>query len=148
MQMRRERLAMVVTHLGANDRLVELPWLENDLRIDQSDWVILSREGWRSVADGDPGVWPALERKLLIGFYVSQPELILAVGHEAGRGAACAAAGRHDVRRIVRRIRSLFLPAGIAGFWANADGTHETVAGLGGGDSADAALALGTVPAA
>jgi hypothetical protein len=60
----RERLAIVVTHRGANDRLVGLPRLEADVGADQSDCVVLSRDGWRAAADGDPTIWPALERKL------------------------------------------------------------------------------------
>ena len=77
----RERSAIVVTDLGAKDRLAGVPWIETDAGAHQSDWVVLPRDGWRAVADGDPAVWPALERKLLVGLYVSEPELILVVDH-------------------------------------------------------------------
>jgi len=35
----REQLAIVVTHLGANGRVVGIPRLEADAGVDQRDWV-------------------------------------------------------------------------------------------------------------
>jgi len=46
---------------------------------------VLSHQGWRAVAEGDPVIWEALERKLFIGSYVSQPQLIAVIGHPGGR---------------------------------------------------------------
>jgi hypothetical protein len=104
-----------------------MPWLDADLGIDQSDWVVLSRDGWRAATDGDPTIWPALERKLLIGFHTSQPDLILIVGHESSDVGTGAEGGQDQVSRIVRRIDSLLLPTPAAGVWASADGTYEFV---------------------
>lgn len=39
----------------------------------------LSADGWWA-AEGEPTVWEALEQKLLIGFYVSQPQLVVVIG--------------------------------------------------------------------
>jgi hypothetical protein len=141
-------VAIVVTHLGANDRPVGMPWLETDVGVDQSDWVVLSRDGWRAVADGDPAIWPALERKLLIGFYLSEPELILVVGHESGDLGTDAEDRRNEIRRIVKRIRSLLLPAVTVGVWSNGDGTYQPVRGAGIHDGPEPCATLGFEPAA
>jgi hypothetical protein len=143
----RERLALVLTHRGANDRLVGMPWLETDVGVDQSDWVVLSRDGWRAVADGDPAIWPALERRLLVGFYVSQPDLILVVGHESGDLGTDAEEGQNEVWRIVRRIRSLLLPAVTVGVCVNGDGTYRAVRGAGIRDSSESCATLDFEPA-
>ena len=87
------------------------------------------------MADGDPAIWSALERKVLIGFYVSEPELILVVGHEADDPGIDAKDRRNELRRIVRRIRPLVLPAVTVGVWVNGDGTYQAVPGAGLGDS-------------
>jgi hypothetical protein len=119
-----QRFAIVVTRTGGRDRLLDMPWLETDYQIDESDWVVLSDEGWRAVAEGDVTIWDALERKLFVGFYVSRPQLIAVIGHPAGREGSDASdgGGGEEVRRIVRRIRSLLLPAAVLGFWADESG--------------------------
>ena len=117
-----ERLAIVMTHVGARAGLVDLPWLEIGFGVDASDWIVLSDQEWRDVAGGDPVVWDALERKLLIGSYISGPRFIAVIGHPGGRGAAAEAAGRERVRRIVCRVRSLLLPATVLGCWVDEDG--------------------------
>ena len=123
---KKEPFAIVITHMGVRNRLIEMPWLETEYRIDNSDWTVLSAEGWRAAAEGDPGIWEALERKLLIGFYVNQPELVAVIGHPSGRtGADPAAEGQEEVRRIVRHVRSFLLPTAVLGFWTDADGWLE-----------------------
>jgi hypothetical protein len=113
----------VITHIGKPQMMVEMPWLESEYHIDESDWMILSEEGWRAVADGEPAIWDALERKLLIGFYVSQPQIIAVIGHPPGAGASDAVEERQaQVRRIVQRIRTLMLPSGVLGLWTDEDG--------------------------
>ena len=115
--------AIVLTHMGARNRLVDMPWLDDKYRIDESNWTIMSPEGWRGVAEGDATLWNALERKLLIGFYLSQPKLIAVIGHPSGRGGDDPeGTGKDEVRRIVRRVRSLLLPSAVLGFWADGDG--------------------------
>lgn len=112
--------------MGVRNRLVEMPWLETEYRIDNGDWTVLSPDGWRAAAEGDPGIWDALERKLLIGFYVNQPELVAVVGHPCGRsGPDPAGQGQEEVRRIVRHVRSFLLPTAVLGFWTDADGWLE-----------------------
>jgi hypothetical protein len=121
-------LAIVVTHMGASSRRIDLPWLERDYRIDESDWVVLSDEGWRAVAESDVAIWDALERKLLVGFYVSQPKLIAVVGHPSGRRELdSVVSGWQEVRRIVRRIRTLLLPATVCGFWTDENGALQDI---------------------
>ena len=123
---KKEPFAIVITHMGVRNRLIEMPWLETEYRIDNSDWTVLSAEGWRAAAEGDPGIWEALERKLLIGFYVNQPELVAVIGHPSGRGGPDPAAeGQEEVRRIVRHVRSFLLPTAVLGFWTDADGWLE-----------------------
>jgi hypothetical protein len=118
-----KRLAIVITHLGARGGVVDAPWLEMGFRIDASDWIVLSEEGWRAVAEGDPVIWEALERKLLVGFYVSQPALIAVIGHPGGRrGDQPEQTGQAEVGRIARRIRSLLLPSAVLGFWSDENG--------------------------
>ena len=122
------RFAIVITHAGARGNLLAMDWLEKDYRVDESDWIVLSEEGWRDVARGEPMIWEALQRKLLIGVYVSEPELIAVVGHPLGGGGyPLTTAGerdtqRDDVSRIVRRVRSILLPATVMGFWTDEDG--------------------------
>jgi hypothetical protein len=58
------RFATVITHIGKPQMMVEMPWLESEYHIDESDWMILSEEGWRAVANGEPTIWDAHERKL------------------------------------------------------------------------------------
>jgi hypothetical protein len=118
-----ERHAIVITHMGSEDRLLEMPWLEAAYEIDASDWVVLSPEGWRTAADGEATLWDALERKLLIGFYMNEPELIAVIGHPFGRsGPDPIAQGLEEVRRVVRRIGSLLLPTAVLGFWTDGEG--------------------------
>ena len=117
-----QRFGVVITRSGPGDRLPEMPWLERDYRVDESDLLVLSDEGWRAVVEGDPAIWEALERKLFIGFYVSQPDLVAVVGRSSGHGAQSDENGRDEVRRVVRRIRSLLLPTAVLGFWTDADG--------------------------
>jgi hypothetical protein len=124
-----ERLAIVLTHADADGRLVDMPWLDDDLGIGQSDWVVLSADGWRLVADGDPAVWPALERRLRIGFHVSQPDEVLVVGHARGSARPDPADVRDDVGRIAGRVRSLRLPSTVRGVWTDGRGRHRPVPG-------------------
>jgi hypothetical protein len=124
---KREQSAVVITRMGRRNRLVEMPWLENDFDIDQSDWVVLSNDGWCGVVDGEPQIWDALQRKLLIGIYLNQPVLIAVIGHGCGRGddAGGPERGKGEVRRILRRIRSYHLPVAVLGFWTDTDGWLE-----------------------
>ena len=111
-----KRFAIVITHMGQHKGVVELPWLEADYLIDKSDWIVLSKDGWRAVADGDPTIWDALERKLLLGFYVNQPQLIAVIGHPSDANEDEEVQQRPaEVRQIVQRIQSLGLPAGVMG---------------------------------
>jgi hypothetical protein len=89
--------------------------LDTVYHIDESDWMVLSDEGWRAVAEGDVAIWNALERKLLVGFYVSHPQLIAVIGHPS-------ISGEEELRRIVCRIRSLPLPAPVLGFLTDESG--------------------------
>ena len=108
---KRERFAIVITHVGKRNRLVEMPWLETQYQIDNSDWTVLSPEGWRAAAVGEASIWDALERKLLIGFYFNQPELVAVVGHPRRHsGPDPTGQGQDEVRRIVRHVRSFLLP--------------------------------------
>jgi hypothetical protein len=119
-----KQFAIVITHTGARKGLLDMDWLELDYRVDESDWIVLSEEDWRAVARGQAGIWEALQRKLLMGVYLSEPELIAVIGHPLDEGppAARQDAQREDVGRIVRRVRSLLLPATVMGFWADEDG--------------------------
>jgi hypothetical protein len=123
--------------------LVDVPWLEVGFQIDASDWIILSKEGWRAAAEGDPALWSALERKLLIGFYVTQPELIAVIGHPGERDRADRDMdGQAEVRQIIGRVRSLLLPAAVVGFWTDEDGWLQDFVDTddsGDGDSSDRA---------
>ena len=124
----KQRFAIVITHLGRRTDIVEMPWLETEFRIDESDWMVLSDDGWRAVADGDPTIWDALERKLLVGFFVSQPQLVVVIGHPAGAGQDDEVKQRQaEVRRIVQRIRSLLLPAGVMGIWTDEGGALQDI---------------------
>jgi len=81
-------------------------------------------DGWSGLAEGDATLWNALERKLLIGFYLSQPKLIAVIGHASGRsGDDPEGTGKDEVRRIVRRVRLLLLPSAVLGFWADHSGS-------------------------
>ena len=118
-----ERSAIVVTRAGGGDGLVDVPWLEVGFALDASDWVVLPDKMWRAAAEGDPSVWEALERKLLVRFYVARPELVAVTGYPRDRDAPDGAgAGVAELRRPVLRVRSLLLPAAVHGFWMDADG--------------------------
>jgi hypothetical protein len=119
-----KQFAIVITHTGARKKLLDMDWLELDYRVDESDWIVLSEEEWRAVARGQAPIWEDLQRKLLIGLYLSQPELIAVIGHPLDEGLPAAGQDtqREDVGRIVRRVRSLLLPTTIIGFWADEDG--------------------------
>lgn len=118
-----KRFAIVITPAGVNAGPVDAPWLETEFHADESDWIVLSRESWQAVAEGDAAIWPALERKLFIGFYVSQPSLIAIIGRPFGVDEGGSEKdGKRELRRIVRRIRSLLLPSAVIGFWTDEDG--------------------------
>ena len=122
------RFAIAITHTDARNRLIGMPWLGTDHQVDESDSIVLSHDGWQAIAEGEPAIWDALERKLLIGFYVSQPDLIAVVGHPPPEARpASADARRAEVRAIARRVRSLLLPATVTGFWVDEGGSVETV---------------------
>jgi hypothetical protein len=127
MQKRQQQSAIVITRMGKRNRLIEMPWLEADYRIDQSDWVVLTKDGWRAAVDGDPQLWDALQRKLLVGIYLNEPVLIAVIGHGCGRDEVddVAEEGKEEVRRILRRIRSYHLPTKVLGFWTDTDGWLE-----------------------
>ena len=119
------RFAIVITHTGARKDLLPMDWLERDYQVDESDWIVLSEEGWRAVARGEAPIWQALQRRLLIGLYISQPELIAVIGHPIPDGRAGGrdqGRQRQDVGRIVRRVCSLQLSPAVLGFWADEDG--------------------------
>ena len=123
-----QRFAIVITHMGRRKGIVEMPWLETEYHVDESDWMVLSDDGWRAVADGDPTIWEALERKLLVGFCLSQPQLIVIIGHPSGDGGQEDVDQRQaELRRIVERIRSLLLPAGVMGIWTDEHGTLQDI---------------------
>jgi hypothetical protein len=126
-----KQFAIVITHTGARKKLLDMDWLELDYRVDESDWIVLSEEDWGAVARGEALIWEALQRKLLIGMYVSQPDLIAVIGHPLGEVAPAARQDkqREDVGRIVRRVRSLLLPTNVMGFWADEDGWLIDVVG-------------------
>ena len=117
---RQERYAIVITHMGRRQEVVEMPWLETENRIDESDWMVLSEDDWRAVADGDPTIWEALQQKLLVGFYVNQPQLIVVIGHpaeadgEGRRAPGSGPGGTHPARWDWRRP-PLFSPGMIIG---------------------------------
>ena len=116
-------MAIVVTHEGARARAIDLPWLEKEDGISDSDRIVLSHEGWRAVVDGEAAILEALRRKLLVGIYVSGPEFIAVVGHPDGRpDLGSVVTGLGDVERVTRRIRSLSLRAIILGFWTDEHG--------------------------
>ena len=120
-----KRFAIVITHMGARKDLLQMDWLEKDYRVDESDWIVLSKEGWRASASGEAPIWQALQRRLLIGRYISQPELIAVIGHPIGSrrdGPGEQDRERQDVGRIVRRVRSLRLSPVVMGFWTDEDG--------------------------
>jgi hypothetical protein len=122
-----KQFAIVITHTGLQRDLLPMDWLETDYRVDESDWIVLSKEGWRAVARGEPSIWRALQRKLLIGHYVSQPDLIAVIGHPRSAATGPARSWQReteleDVARIVRRVRSILLPPVVMGFWADEDG--------------------------
>jgi hypothetical protein len=122
-----QRFAIAITHAGGRKDLVKMPWLETDYCIDESDWIVLSDDGWRAVADGDPTIWNAFERKLFAGFYVSQPQLIVVIGHPMGDRTDEETRRQAEVRRIAGRIRSLLLPAGVMGMWTDEHGDLQDV---------------------
>jgi hypothetical protein len=122
-----QRFAMVITHAGRQKDLVEMPLLETEYRIDASDWIVLSDDGWRAVVGGEPTIWDALERKLLIGFYVSNPQLIAVIGHPSVDETDAPDARQVEVRQVVRRIRSLLLPVDVIGIWTDEHGRFEHV---------------------
>jgi hypothetical protein len=115
-------VAIVITRAGGREGLVDVPWLEVGYALDAGDWLVLPEETWRAAVAGEASVWDALERKLLIGCYVRQPVLVAVIGHPGGREECDAGEGVAEVRRLVRRVRSLLLPASVHGFWMDADG--------------------------
>jgi hypothetical protein len=124
----KQRFAIVITHVGRRKAVVEMPWLEKEYHIDESDWMVLSDDGWRAVAEGDPTIWGALERKLLIGCYINQPQLVVVIGHACDADKDAEAQQRQqEVKRIVQRIRSLLLPAGVMGIWTDERGALQDI---------------------
>jgi hypothetical protein len=61
-------------------------------------------------------------------FYVSQPQLIVVIGHPSDAGDDEEVEQRQaEVRRIVQRIRSLLLPAGVMGIWTDERGALQDI---------------------
>src|SRR4051812_6453917 len=97
----KQHFAIVITHTGQWKDIVGMPWLQTEYRIDESDSIILSQDGWRAVAEGDPTIRDALERKLLVGSYLRQPQLIVVIGHPSNGGESAEMNQRADeVNRI------------------------------------------------
>ena len=115
-----ERLALVVTHADAHKNLPNISLLEVGFGVDTADWIILSLEGWQAVAGAYPSISDAFDRKLLISFHATHPDLIAVVGHAGGRnGARLSETAKLEVCRIVRRVRALLLPTRVVGFWTD-----------------------------
>lgn len=126
--MNNKSFAIVITHVGTRRNVVDMPWLQTEYHVDESDWMVLSGDGWDAVAAGEAAIWEALERKLLIGFYVSQPQLMAVIGHPSANDTPAAVEQRKaQVRAIVDRIRTLLLPAGVLGLWTDEDGALQDV---------------------
>jgi hypothetical protein len=124
----RQRFAIVITHMGRRKDMVEMPWLETQYHIDESDWMVLSGDGWRALANGESTIWEALQRKLLVGCFVNHPQLIVVIGHPPEDGEHATVEQRQEeVRRIVERVRSLLLPAGVMGIWTDERGVLQDV---------------------
>jgi hypothetical protein len=96
-----KQFAIVITHVGVRKDLLTMDWLEKDYRVDESDWIVLSKEEWRAVARGEPLICQALARRLLIGHYVNQPELIAIIGHpHSARTVAETGSGQCERERV------------------------------------------------
>ena len=124
----KQHFGIVITQMGSRKDIVQIPWLEQEYRIEESDWIVLSNDGWRAVAAGDPAIWHALERKLLVGFYVNQPQLVVVIGHPSEGGDDAEVEQRQqEVKRIVQGIRSLLLPTGVMGVWTDERGALQDI---------------------
>jgi hypothetical protein len=122
------RFAIVITHGGPGKGIIQTPWLETEYGIDESDRLILPDDGWRSVADGDLTNWGALERRGRVGFYVGRPQLVVVVGHPSdARDDDQVEERQEEVRRIVRRVRSLRLPAPVVGICTDHRGAPQDI---------------------
>jgi hypothetical protein len=122
------RFAIVITHVGRSRDIIQMPWLETEYGIDESDRLVLSDDGWRSVADGNVMSWGALERRVRVGFYVGRPQLVVVVGLPSDARDDDQVEERQDeIRRIVRRVRSLRLPAAVMGIWTDRRGVPQDV---------------------
>jgi len=122
------RFAIVITHVGRSKDIIQMPWLETEYGIDESDRLVLSDGGWRSVAAGDLTSWGALERRVRVGFYVGRPQLVVVVGHPSDARDDDQVEERQDeVRRIVRRVRSLRLPAPVVGICTDHRGAPQDI---------------------
>lgn len=120
----KSRFSIVITRMDARHRLPQLPWLEERYGIDEGEWIVLTHESWLALADGEAGITGDLERKLLMTFYVHQPDVIVVVGYPAGKDHNALA---EQTRRIMRRVDACLLPTEVLGFVVNAHGEPEPV---------------------
>lgn len=126
--MQNHRFAIVITHADQRSSIAEMPWLETEYQIDDSDWLIFSEDAWRDLANGEPETCKAVEEKLLVSVYISQPQLIAVIGYPGTLDREDDVMQRQsEVRRIVERIRALLLPAGVMGIWTDPQGDLEEI---------------------
>lgn len=115
------QFAIVITCLAERNRLPQLPWLEERYGIDEGDWIVLTHESWLALANGEADITADLERKLLVTFYLRQPDLIAVIGQPIGRDEDQENLAE-QTRRILRRIHACLLPTDVLGFVVDACG--------------------------
>lgn len=122
----KRRFSIVVTRMGERNHLPQLPWLEDRYGIDEGEWIVLTQESWLALADGEAGITADLERKLLMTFFVHQPDVIVVVGYPAGKDRYHQRLAEQTLR-IMRRIDGCLLPTEVLGFVVDANGEPEPV---------------------
>ncbi|MGB7160123.1 MAG: hypothetical protein WBD40_18800 [Tepidisphaeraceae bacterium] len=116
---------IVITHMTAENRLPDMPWLESDYGIRDSEWIILFPEVWSALADGDPATAADLELRLALTFEIHRPRFVLVVGFSPIAEQQAPSPSDQRTEEVVSVVRSFQFPATVEGVCVDHDGVRR-----------------------
>jgi hypothetical protein len=114
--------------MTAENRLPNLPWLESDYGIRDSEWIVLFPDAWSALADGDPATAADLELRLALTFEVHRPRFVLVVGFLSTIEQDVPLLSEHHAEQVVKLVRSFQLPAVVDGVCVDQAGVRHALA--------------------
>jgi hypothetical protein len=107
------------------NRLPDMPWLESDYGIHDSEWIVLFPDAWSALADGDPATAADLELRLALTFEVHRPRFVLVVGFSPATEQQGASFPEQRTEQVLSVVRSFQFPATVQGVCIDHNGARR-----------------------